>query len=946
MNKTKHSFSDVNPALHELLQLLKLDKKYHRAEGNFLYTKTENNLEQQYLDLAGGYGANLLGHNHPELVDTMVQALQDKIPVHAQLSVRNESALLAHRINKEVGGRTGKSYVTIPLNSGTEVVEAAIKHALMTYDLRINTFWESFERQTSLISVLLEGNKQNGKITFKGEDFDSFKSFYTRYKSLNEEIIKSYHPRLLAAEKAFHGKTKGSLSLTHRFKYREPFGKNEPKTVFFQHDVEDIRQKIEEATSILYIPSINRKTCELSLKKIRISNVVALFLEPIQGEGGVNIFDSDFLVTIRELTKMHGIPFILDEVQSGFYRTGEFLASFDTGVDAEMYTIGKSSGGSLVKISLLAIEKDYYEEEFGLLHTSTFAQDDLSSKVAIKALTLAKSQCNYIVEIGEYFKQQLLHLQSQFPNIITGVRGKGLMLGLQFRNYDYHNSYAIQYLSRKGYLGYLFSAYLLNNHNIRVSMTLSSDITMRLQPSMLITRELIDQFMLALEQLITILHYEDYYQLVRFMLPEKARKLRTKLRRFQHGEVSRVEVSEEIPKVAFLCHLITPDTLREADPSLAILNDHAIEDLLEKILPFSAPILLGEVSVKSSSGNQVHLSMIALPFTSQMCKRAMESRQMDRYIALCNRGADFARKTCGAKILGLGQYTSIVTGNGKNMHEPGINFTTGNSLTAYIGLQAIIKVVKDKGLDLKDETVAVIGAAGNISSVYAHCLSDYTPRLVLLGSASQNGYEKVLSTARNIYEMSFQELLINDKPKGALQESLKKTSLYGYLRQHPDQLQNKHFDLLAAIEDEYQENTPIKVASTLDVVKACRVVVVATNAEKPFLEPYHFSEYTTICDLSVPASCTAQLVHNDKHIDVIMGGVVQLPFGEEVLKKGLPVKTGTAFACISETMLLGLENINRHYSYGAILKKQVYEIGSIAEKHGFSLAHPKMELSY
>ena len=937
---THNNLHQVNPGLNELLRSLKMDKVFGRAQGDLIYSEGE--VENEYLDFIGGYGANLLGHNHPALVETMTKALADQIPVHAQLSVRSKSATLASVLNKEMREPTGRSFVVMPVNSGTEAIELSLKHCLMTFNKRLHNFWERFEKRMSNIRSIISRSETPRLLAFDQDTFDNFDSFYSHISSLNERLIEKCSPLFLSAKKAFHGKTLGSLALTHRLKFRKAFGEQGPRVVFFENDLAHIEREMEKAQLPLLLPTINKSTGEISMKEETISTVAGLFLEPIQGEGGVHVLDGDFLRGVRDLTNRYRIPFVLDEIQCGFFRTGEFLASTHSGITGDLYTLGKSLGGSLVKIGAVLISEDLYDRDLGLLHSSTFAQDDLSSIVAVRAYGLAKEQSASIVEKGTYFMYQLQQLQRRYPNVIEEVRGKGLMLGVQFKKMEDKDSYLIRSLYMAGYLGYVLSAYLLNNHRIRVGITLSSDMTMRIQPSMNVTQVAMDKFIIALENLVNILDHEDYYQLIQFLLPEKARGLRKRPKRFHHDRILRISPTPEIPKVGFLCHCIDTDTFKAADPSLSVLDEDTIEQLLLKFLPVCEPTTLGETYVQSQNGDRVHLTMVGLPLTSRMCKEALKERKTDELVSICNRAVEYLKKEHQVSTVGLGQYTSIITNNGKNIVVPGVGVTTGNSLTTYMGLEAVCTQAEEKGLRLSEETVAVIGAAGNICSIYATYLANHTERLVLVGSNSLLGYRRARNTARFIYEWLFRDLMRRAEPPAeGLGRALSNTELFMSLQRNPAMIDDKKFDILNAIEHELGDASPIVVVKDLDIVKNCRVVVVATNADKPFLEPHHFSQDTIVCDLSVPTSCTEALIHNNKNIDVLLGGLVKLPKGEKIPAKGFSLQTGSAFACLSETLLLGLERWDGHYSYGAVSYQQVQDIGSTAAKHGFKMLAAK-----
>ncbi len=117
-------------------------------------------------------------------------------------------------------------------------------------------------------------------------------------------------------------------------------------------------------------------------------NVSGIFVEPIQGEGGIHILSKDFLEFCRRTASEHEIPLIFDEIQCGMGRTGTFTYSEQTGVIADYYLFSKSLGGGLSKISALLIKDTLYEEDFGFIHTLTFAEDDHSSALALTDLNL------------------------------------------------------------------------------------------------------------------------------------------------------------------------------------------------------------------------------------------------------------------------------------------------------------------------------------------------------------------------------------------------------------------------------------------------------------------------------------------------------------------------------------------------------------------------------
>jgi 4-aminobutyrate aminotransferase-like enzyme len=117
------------PELGKLLKLAGLDVTYHRAEADLMYYRDESGKERQVIDFLGGYGASLFGHNHPNLVRAAREFYDQKRVFNAQGSCRAEAALLAEKLDQMMFARAGRHFVTTFASTGTEAIEAAMKHA-------------------------------------------------------------------------------------------------------------------------------------------------------------------------------------------------------------------------------------------------------------------------------------------------------------------------------------------------------------------------------------------------------------------------------------------------------------------------------------------------------------------------------------------------------------------------------------------------------------------------------------------------------------------------------------------------------------------------------------------------------------------------------------------------------------------------------------------------
>ncbi len=221
----------VKPRLMELLEVIGLDRIYVRGEGDRLWHRDEGaGGEVEVLDLLGGYGASLLGHNHPEVLARAKELLDAKVPFHAQASCRGQAGRLARRLSEMVGARTGRSYVVTLANSGTEAIEAAIKHAEIETAMRIDAILAGLKRRyreanlrrqalTAFVPDRLLAEMEDWFGVAKLADFDEL------FFKLLDHDLRTFEaePVFLALVAAFHGKSTGSLQLTFNIDFRIPF---------------------------------------------------------------------------------------------------------------------------------------------------------------------------------------------------------------------------------------------------------------------------------------------------------------------------------------------------------------------------------------------------------------------------------------------------------------------------------------------------------------------------------------------------------------------------------------------------------------------------------------------------------------------------------------------------------------------------------------------------
>lgn len=212
---------------------------------------------------------------------------------------------------------------------------------------------------------------------------------------------------IIATNNSFHGRTLATVTATGQDKYKEPF---KPLPAGFKHvpygDISAMAAAITEDTA-------------------------AVILEPIQGEGGVIVPPEGYLRDVQNLCRQKDVLLIMDEIQTGFGRTGEMFASTVFEVEPDITTIAKAMGGGYPIGAILANERIASAFEPGD-HGSTFGGNPLGCAAAKAAIEVILDENLYhkAQELGEYFQAKLQELASKYE-IVKEVRGKGLMIGVE-----------------------------------------------------------------------------------------------------------------------------------------------------------------------------------------------------------------------------------------------------------------------------------------------------------------------------------------------------------------------------------------------------------------------------------------------------------------------------------------------------------------------------------
>lgn len=218
------------------------------------------------------------------------------------------------------------------------------------------------------------------------------------------------HPKhgIVALKGSYHGRTYGSLSVTGQDKYRLDFGPGLPNVTFIE------RESIAQ------------------LRTAVTSETAAILLEPILGEGGVHVLSAEFLAEARRLADQHSAVLILDEIQTGLGRTGDWFAFTRTGVTPDILILGKPLGGGLPLSAILV--NDALFHSFGVAkHGSTLGGSPFACRLGMEFLSVVEDEglLDRVRDTGDYLLAALRDLAAELdPALNAHARGRGLLLGL------------------------------------------------------------------------------------------------------------------------------------------------------------------------------------------------------------------------------------------------------------------------------------------------------------------------------------------------------------------------------------------------------------------------------------------------------------------------------------------------------------------------------------
>lgn len=298
---------------------------------------------------------------------------------------------------------------------------------------------------------------------------------------------------LLSCHRAFHGLTCGALSLMNGEYWRNGFGPLLPDTAF--------------------VPFGDLAALE---KELATRRFAAFFVEPIQAEGGIRVPEPGYLQDAQALCRRYGSLLVADEVQTGMFRTGPFLASHHFGITPDIVVLAKALSGGLVPVSAVLMSDDIHSSVFtsfkrSIVHASTFSENSLSMRAGLATLDVLENQ-----RLGDRATNLGMELQQELASALAGfemvqeVRGKGLLLGIQFtppRKLALRAPFEAFAKIHPAMFGQILVMRMFRNQNILTQICGNDFMVLKVAPPLVITSTQIAEFVSAIHDVVDFAHH-------------------------------------------------------------------------------------------------------------------------------------------------------------------------------------------------------------------------------------------------------------------------------------------------------------------------------------------------------------------------------------------------------------------------------------------------------
>jgi acetylornithine/succinyldiaminopimelate/putrescine aminotransferase/predicted amino acid dehydrogenase len=715
--------------------------------------------------------------------------------------------------------------------------------------------------------------------------------------------VRTGRDRILSTRNGFHGKTLGALSATGNPRYQTDFGAPFPGFDYLPYgDLDALRERLETGAD----------------------DVAAFIVEPIQGEGGVVCPPEGYLDGVIALCRAHGVLSIVDEIQTGLGRTGALFASSGCAEAPDMLLLAKALGGGVMPIGACIARPSAWDERFGTLHSSTFANNGLACQVGLATLERLLADDGALIRDvaanGAYLRQGLEEIRTHYPDVVREVRGRGYMQALEFHRFDQNaDSATMAFASLNGGVTALISSYLMNVAGVLTAPLFNDSHVLRLQPPLVAGRPEADRALNALSGLCELLHRRDYSKLVRHLADPSQPVSAAPKPASEPGNPQRTRGAK--PKrpgsFGFVIHYTENEDILRSDPSFRNFSTPELAEWQNWVKRLGAGFARQLPRVVSRDGSAADGWIMSVP----MLPDDMRGRGRQAAVGMIRDAVDLAGQE-GLSRVGLGAFTSVVTRGGDMVTGRGVPITSGNTLTTWAAVESLEGIARRVGLDVGDAHVVVIGASGAIGRLAALMLARRARRLTLVGNAANPFAPRLL--ARIADEI---------RAPGAAHLDTAHPGAAGRPFDGAHVLRRR---LLAA-------GAPPAVTWTTDreaALAEADIVLVATSSDQTLVQPSDLRPGTLVCDVARPPN-VAEADVSRHGVLVFDGGLVHPPSAVD-LGPFQVLPAGLCWGCLGETMLLSLARETGDFSIGSRLSlADADRLGALAARHGFEPAVPR-----
>jgi ornithine--oxo-acid transaminase len=297
---------------------------------------------------------------------------------------------------------------------------------------------------------------------------------------------------LLYADGAFHGLTCGALSLMGDVFWREDFGPLLPDT---------------QAVPFGDIGELE--------KYLATRRFAAFVVEPVQSEAGIRIPSKDYFQKVEAACRKYGTLLVLDEVQTGMYRTGTFLAAEQFGVHPDMVVMAKALSGGLVPSGAVLMTDAIYESVYhslrrAIVHTSTFSENGLAMRAGLATLGVLEEENlgPRALAMGEALRERLRETLGGYE-MVKDVRGAGMLSGIEFaapKSLLLRASFEAFRAIHSGMFGQVLVMRLFRDHKILTQICGNNFLVLKVAPPLMVSEEQLNQFVFAIREVVELAH--------------------------------------------------------------------------------------------------------------------------------------------------------------------------------------------------------------------------------------------------------------------------------------------------------------------------------------------------------------------------------------------------------------------------------------------------------